>query len=277
MDESRMDSNTWLHTATKGIRFGPDREAVSRELLEHIEDKTVDLMRIFPDMSWDEARQRALDDMGDPAEIGRDLARVHRPWLGWLWRASQWVLGLVFLPLLFILLQGAVNGGILGGWYGGLHYGLYYHNTNLEAQIQDTADIRPIIPSDARLVIEGCLLTMPEAAVMDWAGETRVGAILRTVSPRFWERDSRNLCHRVRAVDSLGNRYSSYEERWDAWNDGTKEWGFVNGHIDAYGPLHTEYAIWVHGVEPAAEWVRLEYDWLGRSFSMTIDMTEVGT
>ena len=27
--------------------------------------------------------------MGDPKEIGRALARLHRPWLGWLWRLSQ--------------------------------------------------------------------------------------------------------------------------------------------------------------------------------------------
>ena len=33
----------WLDTAVSGIRFGPDRAEVRQELLEHLEDKTLDL------------------------------------------------------------------------------------------------------------------------------------------------------------------------------------------------------------------------------------------
>ena len=79
----------WLDTAVSGIRFGPDREAVRGELYTHLEDKTADLMRIFPDLSPDEARDRALAGMGDAEELKVSLAKVHRPWLGWLWTASR--------------------------------------------------------------------------------------------------------------------------------------------------------------------------------------------
>ena len=57
-----------------------------------MEDKAADLQRIFPDISREETEERALSEMGDPAEIGKELARVHKPWLGWLWRLSQWML-----------------------------------------------------------------------------------------------------------------------------------------------------------------------------------------
>ena len=87
----------WLDTATKGIRFGPDRRAVRKELADHLEDKHAALCRAFPDIPPEEAEQRALDSMGDPAEIGRELARLHRPWLGYLWRASQVLLALCLL------------------------------------------------------------------------------------------------------------------------------------------------------------------------------------
>ena len=40
-----------------GIRFKPDRQAVEEELREHIEDKTLDLMRIFPGMTEEEAKK----------------------------------------------------------------------------------------------------------------------------------------------------------------------------------------------------------------------------
>lgn len=265
MDEKRMDSTTWIHTATKGIRFGPDREAVTRELLEHMEDKTADLMRIFPDMGWEEARQRALDGMGDPAEIGRDLARVHRPWLGWLWRVSQWVLGLAAFVTVIVGLHALVDWET--GWYetgNGLNF------DHVEAVLTY------VTPDPDREMVDGYRITMPEAVRVEIKDELRVGALLRTASPRFWERESRNLCCRIRAVDSLGNVYPSYEERWGSWGSGTDEWKYVNGHASAYGPFHTDYAVWVCGVDPAAEWVRLEYDWLGRAFSMTVAIKEAG-
>ena len=41
----------WLDTATRGIRFKPDRAAVRAELAAHLEDKRADLQRIFPDLS----------------------------------------------------------------------------------------------------------------------------------------------------------------------------------------------------------------------------------
>ena len=83
---------TWLDTAVKGIRFGPDRRAVRAELAGHLEDRAADLRRIFPDLTDEEAQERTLAGMGDAAEIGKQLARVHKPWLGYLWRASQIVL-----------------------------------------------------------------------------------------------------------------------------------------------------------------------------------------
>ena len=85
MDGSTGSSlDRWLDEATSCIRFGPDRRAVSEELAAHLEDKTADLQRIFPDMTEDEVRERVVSEMGDPAEIGKALAKLHKPWLGWL-------------------------------------------------------------------------------------------------------------------------------------------------------------------------------------------------
>ena len=94
---------TWLDTAVKGIRFGPDRRAVRSELADHLEDRAADLRRIFPDLTDEEARERTLAGMGDAAEVGKQLARVHKPWLGYLWRVSQVLLA---LPLVWLLLFG---------------------------------------------------------------------------------------------------------------------------------------------------------------------------
>ena len=94
MERDNSKQAGWLDTAVGGIRFGPDRAAVREELQAHLEDKAADLRRIFPDMTAQEAEERAIGEMGDAAEIGKELARIHKPWLGYLWTASQVLLGL---------------------------------------------------------------------------------------------------------------------------------------------------------------------------------------
>ena len=94
MERDNSKQNGWLDTAVAGIRFKPDQRAVRAELQAHLEDKTADLRRIFPDMTDEEAEVRAVEEMGDAAEIGKELARLHKPWLGYLWTASRVLLGL---------------------------------------------------------------------------------------------------------------------------------------------------------------------------------------
>lgn len=94
----------WLDRAAGLIRFGPDRAEVRAELRAHLEDKTADLRRIFPDMTEEEAGVQALREMGDAVEIGKEMARLHRPWLGYLWMASRVLLGLALALLAVELL-----------------------------------------------------------------------------------------------------------------------------------------------------------------------------
>lgn len=94
MGTLQQNRDGWLDRAVGGIRFGYDRRAVRAELSAHLEDKAADLRRIFPDMTAQEAEERAIGEMGDAAEIGKELARIHKPWLGYLWTASRVLLGL---------------------------------------------------------------------------------------------------------------------------------------------------------------------------------------
>ena len=73
------EGRRWLDRAAAGIRSRPDREAVRAELEAHLEDKTADLVRIFPDLGRQEAERQAVEQMGDAEEIGKELARLHRP------------------------------------------------------------------------------------------------------------------------------------------------------------------------------------------------------
>ena len=97
-----MNEKDWLDTATRKIRFRPDRKAVRRELEAHLED-----LREASGLDAD----AALEAMGDPAALAEELGRIHRPWLGYLWRLSQIALaGAVVLYCVLVMLLAARPG-----------------------------------------------------------------------------------------------------------------------------------------------------------------------
>lgn len=100
---------SWRATVVAQVRFWPDRAAIEKELTDHYEDHVRDLERVGYDRKL--AEQRALAAMGDAEAIGKALDRVHKPWLGWLWKLSQGVLVLLALTAVCAawFLDGAVT------------------------------------------------------------------------------------------------------------------------------------------------------------------------
>ena len=94
-----MNAEYWLDTATGKIRFLPDQKAVRRELQDHLEDR-MEAGRARG-LSAYEAEEAATAAMGDPAALAEELARVHSPWWGRLWRLSQWALAIALLVTVF--------------------------------------------------------------------------------------------------------------------------------------------------------------------------------
>ena len=63
------EGRRWLDRAAAGIRSRPDREAVRAELEAHLEDKTADLVRIFPDLGRQEAERQAVEQADNYAGL----------------------------------------------------------------------------------------------------------------------------------------------------------------------------------------------------------------
>ena len=105
--DMRMFAQVWVEEATRKIRFKPDRAAVARELLGHIQD----LQEKYKGqgLSPYDAEMQATEDMGDPAAIADELGRLHRPYWGWLWRLSQWTLGILLAWAIFTWIGGAYS------------------------------------------------------------------------------------------------------------------------------------------------------------------------
>lgn len=253
----------WLDTAVSGIRFGLDRREVRAELEGHIEDKMADLQRIFPDIPPDEARDRALAGMGDPEELKTALARVHRPWLGWLWRASQVLLALAVCALLM------VRGPNTWDFWGGSEW-----------PAPDRPELVTLEPDGKRVKTDGFTITMTQACLYshyypEGEAERRLALTLRRSSPMFWCGDSGidGWNALISAEDSLGSYYPSYHERWNEPQE-KSTWESVWPSTADRGLFHTDYAFMIPLKDPDAEWVRLDYDWMGRRFSFTVDLKE---
>ena len=91
------DFQNWRATVVAQVRFKPDRRAIEKELTDHYQDHVRDLERL--EYPTELARQRALAAMGDSEAIGKALDRVHKPWLGWLWKFSRWLMAAACLLL----------------------------------------------------------------------------------------------------------------------------------------------------------------------------------
>jgi len=267
LERKQYGVDEWIVRATEQIKFTPDRLEVAAELREHLEDKLFDLRRIYPDMTEEAAVQRALNQMGDAREVGRELAKIHRPWLGYLWRLSQVVLGIIMLITTIVSINYGFGGG--NGWF---KFGVKIEPSEHEVNaVYHELDVHcePVYVDGYRVTVEEVIWVERDGGYHDLA------IVLHTMSPYFWARDGRNIYRTMEATDSMGNVYYSAK---NVYNDMTpvnmdKE-GYIHGTGSGYGPFHQDYILWVNNIDPTAEWLRLEYDWLGRSFSIPIGLKE---
>ena len=85
----------WLRDAVKHVKFPPDRKRVQKELYEHMISRNLDYLA--KGYSEEEADRRVCEAMGDPEEVGKALAEVHKPFWGYFLRVLRIVLVLVLV------------------------------------------------------------------------------------------------------------------------------------------------------------------------------------
>ena len=272
-NKTTASAETWLDTAVKKIRFGPDRAAVRAELSAHLEDKTLDLQRIFPDMTREEAQERAVSDMGDPAEVGKELAKVHKPWLGYLWRASQVLLG-VALTAAILSFQSCQSGweNLTRGpssWFVGYDppIAAMYRGTEL--------DYQGALPDSGPVQAGEYTFTAREGGVWTTVvgGESlRVVYLQMEVTHRRpLEQLHTLLINGIWAEDDRGGVLLSYDEYYED----PRRWNFTDHinckHLDS-GIFTDRYEVVLAVHSPEAERVDLRYTLMGADLTIPISL-----
>ena len=278
MEKKQIGMDDWIVRATQQIKFAPDRSSVAAELREHIEDKIFDIRRIYSDMPEDEAMQRALNQMGDAEEVGRELAKIHTPWLGYLWRASQVLLCAACLFIAFQIWMG------IDLWPGFGPTSFYSTGEGVEHYMEkrypEYYDAKPtelVLPQSVtageyHIAVTRAELWGTTEEQPDWKYEREIYLTFEVEYDRFWETPAQFI-DRLYAVDDLGNKVLSWRE-FNEWEGEPAPIHYTKfGGMTYKTPRLCRYEIIIPVPAWEAKYLDVRYDWIGTEISFKFDLT----
>ena len=229
----------WLRDAVKYIKYPPDRRRVQEELYAHMIARNRDFLE--EGYSDAEADRLSTEAMGDPEEVGRALAAVHKPFWGYF------VLSLRIVLILALLISVAtvIQKGSYGGFYTIANY-IVYRDLYRDAAAPVAQDAVAKC-GDYRFRLRSAGLSrgvehLPDGLIL----ELRASAWDPTLgTPRFYY-DTLTL------EDSNGGRHRAYV--------------FASRDLIFFSDL----LVAAEGFDPASEWAVLVYEVEGRSFRLPL-------
>ena len=211
-----------------------------------------------------------MGEMGDAEEIGRELARIHKPWLGYLWTVSKLALWAVVCMLLFNQWM-PMTGGQKESWLG---------DGGMERFTRRSYNAE---------IVEYCELPLPEERTVGeytfavtWAelwtghGEAQTGRMVYLILEEHHRRPRETLVigRRMWAEDDQGSRILSLREYTDGAPESFDSQCIHSGVCLEAGPFWMRYEFIVPLTGPEAEGITLRYDWLGADLSIPIALKE---
>lgn len=258
----------WCEKAVSGIVFPPDQQKVYQELMDHMEDRYDELMQQGYDD--DIAQTAAVDAMGDPWPIAKELAAIHRPFWGYFLRATRILLVIVTVIALIPVIR-----YFWSGPYGQPRTYRYdpYADTYISDHVGITQRILYTEP-DKTLSAGVYRITLARAAWhhTDFAeGEDReldsFQFQFEVFCPIPWLDYPKFLGH-IWAEDSLGNYYYSMEA--DVPSDTPQ----ISGADYRTGPFTYIFDMAASDFcSQEAEWIALHYTRDGNDLTFYIDLT----
>lgn len=243
----------WCQAATEKIRYGPDRKAVSQELMAHLEDHRDALMA--QGMSKEEAERKAVTAMGSAQELAPQLAAIHNPWLGYL--SSIIKAAAILTAALAIYLCVATCGSFL-------HTLISTRNFDSIPANRQALDFycRPNVSASS----DGFRFQITEAGYSKY-----LSTLYFDLETIYWPWiDAGGITSYLWAVDSFGNYYHAIaEEQYESPNRISWSGGMSSSLI------HT-FSMEIKGFDCDAQWVELHYDRDGRDIVLRIDLTGGG-
>ena len=99
----------YIRKLLEQVRFQKAHKAIQEEIRSHIEDQIE--ANIADGMDPATAEQKAVEDMGDPVEVGISMDRVHKPQMAWSIVVAAIVVGVLGTVIQILLTKDAVASG----------------------------------------------------------------------------------------------------------------------------------------------------------------------
>lgn len=243
------DFYTWCYHAVAEIRYKPDREAVFQELMAHLEDHYDALIR--EGHSPEKAQRLALEAMGSPEVIAPQLGKIHKPFLGYLYRVTKFLAIAACAWALFLLV--AFAGSYIHDLISTANY------NSLQSEGEGGLYIQPNVSDSS----DGYRFTITEAAIN---AEADTLYIELQTTYWFWMKEPAIAGH-FWAVDSNGNYYAS---RIDAQYADIPKVVYGGGF---YSQGFCSQDLEITHFDGTAEWLELHYNRDGRDIVLRIDLT----
>lgn len=258
----------WSYEASKHIRFKPDRDLVYQELLAHLSDKANTLES--SGMKREDAMLATIESMGDVAQISNIMKKIHSPLSGYLLKISQ---VLLIISLLWISIFSFKSGGFTYIMEG-LKPPQDYWEENQRAYNEDNAyELIAELTPNSTTTVDEYQLSVPKAyhRKLTYVSQGRqyeeesLHFILLAKHSPFLDAP-KGILNKITAVDNLGNYYSDIS--------GYRSVPSVVGNLTVERLFSSQFEMWIDGLSPNAEWIELQYDYLGRAFKLKIPTIE---
>ncbi len=263
---------TWCRVAVKKIKYRPDRDAVHKELYEHLEDRYESFRsRGLP---HEEAINKTVEAMGSAEELAPQLAKIHSPFWPYMLIISRVLLiialVITILPFcLFIWEEVTFNPSFEDSYHLGFDV---YKDTVHQEEGSNARRVLYIEPGCTGR-IDDYRITVTNAAY--WRTEYDNQKIedsfyfrMKITNPIPWEEPALGVDEFFWARDSLGNIYYNRAEY------GYGDQSFVAGNRRNSGLFTYTFEMLLYNyISQEAEWIDLHYDRDGRDFALRIDLT----
>ncbi|MCI8608871.1 MAG: hypothetical protein HFE73_04430 [Firmicutes bacterium] len=234
MTAKNRNTESWLDAVLHEVRFLPDRQKIRRELQEHIEDYMEDHME--GSESESRLQEEALLAMGEPVELGRQLNRQHKPWLGWLWLGSEFLCIITICIFVGVLVYGWVDNQVdrqMGTRSIELEESYEEMTNRYDAAYND--EFTTIIyhhQPEWRTRLENTEIQWRDVAYMDYDGKRKLEVVFTTYGQYsmgehclkvFCNEQSPDFAEHKVGIDQEGKRVGVYKITYETFDENQRE------------------------------------------------------
>lgn len=243
----------WLNIVCDKVKFIPDRKEIYQELNNHMEERLADYRE--KGVSYEDAIKEVLDAMGNPEQVGTELNKTHKPYLGWVWYASKWLVRIVLLLCIWVFLNGTNPLTAYCYLFPESKDFSVYDNNYKQAESETFSST--LYQPDCTASLYGYTLTIPRASLHTYneasienkdVTSATLFLTLRAVHRLPWTDFPMGIQFLTTAIDSEGNFYNC---SYDAITPS------IYGNPTKRGLFYYEFELYIPNIDTHATWIEL--------------------